>query len=560
MIGPLSAGPLRALVLLFAVLLLGQCRRRGDVGAALPLGEVPAARGKVISLLYVSNARGEYEPCGCPVHPLGGLARMGTVTDVARSEADAVVQVDAGDLVTAPPIHGSDLRPPDAGERERRARLLLAGAARRGLTAFAPGETDLGIGPGRLVNLLREFKVPTVSANLVDGTGRLLFDADRLVEAAGIKIGIFGVLASPVADGEPWKSWDVTLTDPAQAAAREVKSLRARGAQIVIALLHMPGGPSAARKLLAAAPGIDWAVLGHDGSILETPEDAGEARMVEAFQMGKNLGRLDLHVVGGSLRFVDRGQRAQVATIVADHGRQLSDVRTRAAENSAASMKEYFDRQTKVLEDAIRRETQLLESLPDKVTGSWFENRIFPLDAAVPDQPGLAMLVSQYNQESQRRAVRGLPVGIAYTAAGATASPVAAAQSPLTYAGTQACGTCHAAALKFWQGTKHAHAMEPLRAKSRDGDPACVGCHSTGYLQAGGTPDIKLAQTRYANVGCESCHGPGLEHITAVDKKTSTRRAVGAVTCLGCHTPDQTNNGFDFTLFRRAVVGPGHGG
>jgi hypothetical protein len=48
-------------------------------------------------------------------------------------------------------------------------------------------------------------------------------------------------------------------------------------------------------------------------------------------------------------------------------------------------------------------------------------------------------------------------------------------------------------------------------------------------------------------------------HITSDHKKTSIRRQVPESVCLGCHTPDQTNNGFDYPAFLGAIVGPGHG-
>src|SRR3954451_18450369 len=84
----------------------------------------PAPRGKQITLLYSSNGDGDYEQCGCPVHPLGGVGRRATVIDRARAEADAALVLEAGDLFL--PQRGNFVggKPPDAGEIERRARLL----------------------------------------------------------------------------------------------------------------------------------------------------------------------------------------------------------------------------------------------------------------------------------------------------------------------------------------------------------------------------------------------------------------------------------------------------
>jgi hypothetical protein len=489
----------------------------------------------------------------------------------ARADADAVLVVDAGDLLLPPPSHGPGAVEPDPGEIERRARLLASAFARMGTAAFTPGERDLAIGPALLRRVFAEAKVPIVSANLVDAHGKRLFAADRLIDAAGVKVGVFGVTRPLPEDAALWKSWGVEARDATAAAREAAADLRARGAQIVVALLHVGTGPDA-RKLLAEAPGIDWAVLGHSAMNLETPDEVGRAHMVEAMTQGKQIGRLDLHVVAGGLSFADRGQRAQLETILADHRRQLDDYRKRAGDpKQSASMKSFFSGRIADIEKAVGNETKLLASLPAAIQGSWFENRIVPLDASVPDQPSVAMPVAAYNRENERRAAAGKPVGVAARVPGAppaahatpAAAPAPAATAALTYAGTAACGDCHEEALKSWQRSKHAHALEALARVKRARDPTCVGCHVTGYMQPGGTSDIALATGRLREVGCEACHGPSLAHVSARDdaaRRATTQRKVPARVCLGCHTPDQTNGDFDYGKFVEAVVGPGHGG
>jgi len=120
------------------------------------------------------------------------------------------------------------------------------------------------------------------------------------------------------------------------------------------------------------------------------------------------------------------------------------------------------------------------------------------------------------------------------------------------------CGGCHAPALAFWKTTKHARALSALERVGRDKDPSCVGCHVTGYLQPGGPTDIAEARQRFANVGCEACHGAGSKHGAALDKRNTLARAVPEATCRGCHTADVTNGEFDYKKFIQAIVGPGH--
>ena len=417
-----------------------------------------------------------------------------------------------------------------------------------------------------------------------------------------MKIGVFGVAAPPAPDdAAALAAAGIEARDPEAAARDEVAGLRARGAKLIVAMVHVGDG-AANRKLLRAVPGIDWAVLGHSGLNMEMPETAGGAHMLEAMMKGKHVGRLDLHIVGDrlgdKLAFTDRGERAMLETILADHRRQLTEYDGRMGDTDPAHMRDYYAQRKQEIRAAIERETALLQATPAAITGSWFENRIIPLDQATPDQPGVAILVDAYNKENAKRAAAGKPVGLGTEtkrpdpAAGHPAAATAAAVGP-TYLGTTACGVCHQPALAQWKTTKHARALSALARIGRDKDPSCVGCHVTGYLQPGG---YELLDRRGAaasprrgagargdaeapcstgencgargagrspleNVGCESCHGAGKAHLEAADadKKKSTARAVPEAICRGCHTADVTNGEFDYDKFVKAIVGPGHG-
>lgn len=297
-------------------------------------------RGREIALLYTSNLQGKFTPCNCAVLPLGGLARRATVIARARAEADATVVVDAGDLFEP---QGTP------AETERQARLLAAGVGRAGIDAFTPGDGDLAIGVGRLKALAAANKIPIVSANLYGRDGQRLFQADRLVEAAGTRIGILGVTAPPTAaDANRWRAEGIVVRDPADAAREAAASLRARGAAIVVALVH-GGLPAENRRLVHAMSGIDWAVLGHSALNLERPERADGPLLLEAMSEGKNVGRLDLHIVGGSTTFADRGERAEVAATLADHQRQMEGYDRSLAGIDPASLEAYYQQRRQAL-------------------------------------------------------------------------------------------------------------------------------------------------------------------------------------------------------------------
>jgi hypothetical protein len=477
---------------------------------AAPIARPP---GDLLPLLYSSNLRGEYE-----AHPLGGLPRRASYTARVRAEAGRLLQVDAGDslLPRLVPVAGDPA--PDPRELERRARLVATGLGRSKLDAFAPGESDLALGVARLKALAKQAGLPLVSANVVDGKGKPLFAPHRQIQVGGLRVGLFGILTLAPEDAAAARAAGYAVSDPVAAAQGAASLLREQGAQIVVGLYHLAGGLPEARKLGAEVAGVDVIVLGHAGEAPADPVvvgggDEGAVVAVEAGSEGRFLGRLDLHVVDGDPGF-------QVAGAAPPPGAAAAPAPTAA--------------------------------------GSWLTNRIVRLDTGVVSDEGVRALIKPYVAENRRRAERKLPVGL--TAQAGTDGVLAeGVRENWTFASSAACALCHKPQTEQWSATAHAFAMLTLENKGRERDPACLRCHSVGFDQPGGTRNLQTAVTYFANVGCESCHGPSVKHIRTQDKTGTTRKVPEAV-CRGCHSPEQSPVPFDYARDLRAVLGPGHGG
>lgn len=173
-------------------------------------------------------------------------------------------------------------------------------------------------------------------------------------------------------------------------------------------------------------------------------------------------------------------------------------------------------------------------------------HHVTPLAASVPEQLGVGLLLQ----------LDAAPILPQRKVPGAQKAP---AFETWDYASNDACVLCHAPAFEQWKTTDHAHALATLIRKKRNHDAACLGCHSVGFLQPGGTRSLETATTFFANVGCESCHGPGVGHVRSVDKKKGTARKVPETVCLGCHTADQTLGPFEYAKAVKEILGPGHG-
>jgi len=78
------------------------------------------------------------------------------------------------------------------------------------------------------------------------------------------------------------------------------------------------------------------------------------------------------------------------------------------------------------------------------------------------------------------------------------------------------CGNCHVDAQTNWAGTAHAGAWETLQG-SGHAQATCEGCHTVnelGNVLTAPSGHLAVNDTRYYDVQCESCHGPGLEHVS----------------------------------------------
>jgi hypothetical protein len=124
------------------------------------------------------------------------------------------------------------------------------------------------------------------------------------------------------------------------------------------------------------------------------------------------------------------------------------------------------------------------------------------------------------------------------------------------HVGSDACRSCHAKEYESWAAGPHARALASLQTKHKAGDANCLKCHTTGFGREGGFQPGAAASAHpdLARVGCESCHGPGGDHIGAASK-------IGTIVALGdkcdscvilqicgsCHD-DANDSGFEFEV------------
>ena len=167
-------------------------------------------------------------------------------------------------------------------------------------------------------------------------------------------------------------------------------------------------------------------------------------------------------------------------------------------------------------------------------------NRDVVLDGTFPDDPEMVALHERYLERV------------------ATAIDDILAQHPAVppptgtrYVGNGSCTACHEHddEAEAYRVTDHTRAFQTLVLRSRDYDPECYACHTTGFGYEGGfrlpdkTPGMK-------HVGCESCHGAGADH--EADPTLPYGLPVTEDRCRSCHTPVHSPD-FDDAVYRPQV-------
>ena len=120
-------------------------------------------------------------------------------------------------------------------------------------------------------------------------------------------------------------------------------------------------------------------------------------------------------------------------------------------------------------------------------------------------------------------------------------APAPAGAADSAYIGSKQCAQCHPRQYDtFQQHSRKArswHSVSVMAPKlTPDELQSCYACHTTGYGK-GGFKDYE-STPQFADVGCETCHGPGAAHAESGDP-ASIQRLPSREDCLVCHNENR---------------------
>jgi hypothetical protein len=264
----------------------------------------PAAKAELPPLVVVvaGDTAGWIVPCGCASKQLGGLPRRAALVARLRREAEVIV-ADVGGA------------PGGTNAYDRcKFEAILKGEVAMGVAAHNVGRGEALLGPSDLRELRRRLDVPLISANAWDTEGRRIAEPLRIVEAAGRRVALVGVLAPQYATEQ------VAVTPPGHAVLEALQEVSGRyDALIVLAYL----ADDELRQLAGMLPEADLIVGGPTGQPLP-PEPIGPTLLASATNQGKFLARFDAPDAASSGRW--KGTIVEVGDQLDDDPRQIDNL------------------------------------------------------------------------------------------------------------------------------------------------------------------------------------------------------------------------------------------
>ncbi len=487
----------------------------------------------------ISSLAGALEPCGCVKDMLGGVDHAAAFLHGQASDAPNSVVIAAGPLLFMDPVLDKE----GGTQHVFKAQAIAESLRDMGLVAWAPGANDWAAGLPKLRELREKSGASLLAANLSKPAD--LSQTTRLVEVAGLKVGLSGVVQlEGLAETE--------LGDPVASLKSAKKRLDEQGARLHVALLAMPRG--AALRALEAVPGFQLALVGKGRDMGEANDPAippvmvNGTLVVQAPNHLQAIGVVDFFVRDDSYTFKDGSgiaeaeRRGSLEQRVSDLKRRISGWERQGVNKDDLAARR---RDLKKLEEELSRLGQ--PSVPQK--GSFFRYRLQEVREKLGTEARVRSRLDSYYKrvnEHNREAFKDRKP-----------EPVAANQSG--FVGVEQCTACHAEERAFWDKTGHAKAYATLAKAHKQFNLECVGCHVTGYEKPGGSTVTHVAGLE--SVQCEVCHGPGSRHIAAPsDPALIVKNPPKNLCAPECHHPPHVKPDWNVEEAWKGILGPGHGG
>jgi LPXTG-motif cell wall-anchored protein len=295
-----------------------------------------------ITILHTNDTHGR-------VKSDSSVIGIDTISAIKKSIPNSIL-VDAGDT-----LHGLPFATMNKGAD------IVTLMKLAGYDVMTPGNHDFNYGYQRLLELANMASegsngFPIISSNVMKGDKALL-NSNIIKEIDGVKVGFFGLSTPETAyKTNPNNVIGINFNDPIESAKKQVGELKAKGADVIIAIAHIGTDDSSeitSPMIAKAVEGIDIIVDGHSHSKYPTGLEADNGTIiVSTGEYEANLGQVKIIVDKETKKLVNT-----VATLIPKSTASTIE----ADETVTSKIKEIDDAQNVILSKVIGNSKVVLD-------------------------------------------------------------------------------------------------------------------------------------------------------------------------------------------------------
>ena len=222
---------------------------------------------------------------------IGGVAHLATLLKRERAAAPASLTLHAGDLVQGTPVSTVFQGVPD-----------YEIANNLGIDVNCLGNHEFDYGWARIRDFVQIARFPTLSANVVDASGRRLVDPPYVIRnAGGMRVAVIGAVLENILETTTLDKLGPYHAAPTVETLRPIVAAAKQKADMVMVLAHLER--SEAELILRALPDVSVIVIGHE-HMPSKPLEVDGRFVVHAAGYGREVGRLELQYDTATRRIV----------------------------------------------------------------------------------------------------------------------------------------------------------------------------------------------------------------------------------------------------------------
>ncbi len=430
--------------------------------------------------------------------------------------------VDAGALLFK---HNTPPAPAQRKQEEIQAKGIVDAYNLMNYDAVGISAYDLAAGLQFFRKIAAQSHFPWLSADIVaKADGRPLFTPQIIVEKQGMKIGIIALTGSRAqtlpADAE------AKITDWHEILPQIVAELEDK-CDLLILLSSLSDREN--KEITRTVPAINLLIQAGTRTANMKPALLNKTLACRTGKQGKYLGELVIKWDKKKIWSQD------VKIKLLNQRRNLDRINWQLKRLSAKGDPAEVDKQKpgtlqkynflagkkQALENKIKA---LKEQAADHEQNSTWKNQFIAMQVSMPDQAEILKIVNETKRRvnaAGKQQARGIKM-------------------IKSYAGSRACRSCHKKQYDNWQASRHGRAYRTLEEKKQQYNLNCIYCHVTG-LNRDNAPVALSLNENMRNVGCESCHGPGKQHLLDPSKQKMILRPTSQ-TCQSCHRDEHDDS------------------